>query len=70
VLHNYLRSNQILESNADDDIEEIPENQLLTCTHTNRSASGAFVVRQKFTDYFNTVGSVPWQTDSVSRWKY
>jgi hypothetical protein len=61
----------MLQSNADDDIEEIPENQLQPCTHTNsRSASSAFVVRQKVTDYFNTVGIVPWQAESVSRGKY
>jgi hypothetical protein len=71
VLHNYLRNNEILEGNVDDDMEEIPGNQLLPCTHTNNmSASTAFVVRQNFTDYFNTVGSVPWQADSVSRGKY
>ena len=70
-MHNYLRNNQILESNVDDDIEETPENQLLPCTHSNsRNASSAFVVRQKFTDYFNTAGSVLWQADSVSRGKY
>ena len=68
VLHNYLRNNQIFESSVDDDIEEMPENQLLPCTHTNsRSASSAFVVRQKCTDYCNTVGSVPW---GVSSGKY
>ena len=67
VLHSYLRYNQIVESSVDNDIEEMPENQLLACTHTNsRSASSAFVVRQKFTDYFSTVGSIPWQADSVS----
>jgi hypothetical protein len=27
VLHNYLRSNEILEGNVDDDTEEIPGNQ-------------------------------------------
>jgi len=71
VLQNYLRNNQILESNVDDDIEEMPKNQLLPCTHTKyRSTSSAFVVRQKFTDYFKTVVSVPWQADSVSRGKY
>ena len=58
MLHNYLRNNQILESNVDDDIEEMSENQLLPCTHTNSgSASCAFVVRQKFTEYFNIAGS-------------
>jgi hypothetical protein len=71
VLHDYLRNNQILEGNVDDVTEEMPRNQLLPCTHTNnRSTSTAFVVRQNFTDYFSTEGSVPWQADSVSRWKY
>jgi hypothetical protein len=71
VLHNYLTNNHVLQSNVDGDIEEMPKNQLLLCTHTNsRSASGAFVVRQKFTDCFSTVGNVPWQADSASRGKY
>ena len=71
MLHNYLRNNKILESNVDDDIEEMPENQLLPCSPTNsRTASGAFTVRQKFTDYVNMGGIVPWQADSVSRGKY
>jgi hypothetical protein len=57
----------MLHSNADNDIEEMPANQLLPCTdNSSRSASGAFVVRQKFTDYFSTVGNVSWQADSVS----
>jgi hypothetical protein len=52
-------------------MKEMPGNQLLPCTHINNSsASTAFVMRQNFTDYFNTVGSVPWQADSVSRGKY
>jgi hypothetical protein len=64
-------SDEILEGNVDDDMEEMPGTQLIPCTHTNnRSASTAFVVRQNFTDYFNTVRSVPWQGDSVSRGKY
>jgi hypothetical protein len=51
VLQNYLRNNQILEGSADDDMEEMPGNQVLPYTHTNnRSASTAFVVRQNFTD--------------------
>jgi hypothetical protein len=63
-------SDEILQGNVDYDMEEMPGNQLLPCTHTNnRSASTAFVVRQNFTDYFNTVGSIPWQADSVSRGK-
>jgi hypothetical protein len=71
VLHNYLRHNTLPEDNVDNDIVEMPENQLLPLTHNkSRSASSAFVVRQKFTDYFNTVGSVPWQADKISRGNY
>ena len=45
LLHKYLRNNQILEGNVNDDIEEMPENQSLPCTHTNsRSASCTFIV--------------------------
>jgi hypothetical protein len=71
VLHNYLRHNTLPEDNVDNDIVKMPENQLLPLTHNkNRSASSAFIVRHKFTDYFNTVGSVPWQADKVSRGNY
>jgi len=50
---------------------EMPENQLLPLANNNtRSGSNAFCVRQKFTDYLNTVGSLPWQSDSVCRGKY
>lgn len=56
---------------ANNDENEIPKNQLLPLVNSNsRSGSNAFWVRQKFTDYFNTVGSVPWQTDKISRGKY
>jgi hypothetical protein len=59
------------EDNVDNGIVEMPENQFLPLTRNkSRSASSAFVVRQKFTDYFNTVGSVPWQADKVSRGNY
>jgi len=45
----------VADVDVDDDIEEVPENQLLPCTHTSsRSASKAFVVMLEFTDYFNT----------------
>jgi len=49
----------------------MPDNQLLPLSYNNsRSGSSAFLVRKKFTDYFNTIGSVPWQKDSVFRGKY
>jgi hypothetical protein len=49
ALNSESDSNEILKGNVDDDMEEMPGNQLLPCTHTNnRSASTAFVVRQNF----------------------
>jgi hypothetical protein len=38
--------------------------------HAPTPIAGVLQVMQKFTDYFSTVGSVPWQADSVSRGKY
>lgn len=72
VLHNYLRNEIILNNMQGDSSEnEMPENQLLPLTNNNiRSGSNAFCVRQNFTDYFSSVGSVSWQSDSVSRGKY
>jgi len=73
VLHNYLRNETIILNHMQGDSgeNEMPKNQLLPLANNNtRSGSNAFCVRQKFTDYFNTVGSLPWQSDSVSRGKY
>ncbi|KAL4098480.1 hypothetical protein QTP88_023085 [Uroleucon formosanum] len=66
VLHNYLRKETIILNNmqGNSSENEMPENQLLPLTNNNtRSGSDAFCVRQKFTDYFNTAGSVPWVED-------
>lgn len=71
VLHNFLRNSPASDSNMDTDIEDLPANQLIPVTSNNtRSATRAFAVRQMFTDYFNTVGSVPWQAESISRGKF
>lgn len=76
MLHNYLRNETIISNNITDEIDEMPDNQLLTdqlLTLTNnncRTGSNAIFMRQKYTNYFNTVGSVPLQTDSVAREKY
>jgi len=71
VLHNYLRKEMSISNNITDEIGEMPDTQLLPLANNNcRTGSNAFLVRQKYTDYFNTVGSVPWQMDSVARGKY
>jgi len=66
VLHNYLRNEITISNNVQGESDIMPDNQLLPlCNNNSRSGSSAFLVRKKFTDYFNTVGSVPWQKDSV-----
>jgi len=71
VLHNYLRNEITISNNVQGESDIMPDNQLLPLSNNNsRSGSSAFLVRQKFTDYFNTEGSVPWQNDSVFRGKY
>lgn len=70
VLHNYLRSNSI----GSCDIEQnnvLPTGQLVPIPMNRaRSVQAAFSVRQQFTEYFNSVGSVPWQEESVYRGQY
>nr|CAH7746042.1 unnamed protein product [Callosobruchus chinensis] len=44
--------------------------QTVVRANNNRSAREAFAVRQKFTDYFNSSGMVPWQRDRVLRGQY
>jgi len=71
VLHNNLRNEITISNNVQGESDIIPDNQLLPLGNNNsRSGSSAFLVRKKFTDYFNTEGSVPWQNDSVFRGKY
>lgn len=70
VLHNYLRKYSVAHSEVEE-IEDMPEDQLLPLHPSNaRSTQKAFEIRQKFTNYFNTAGAVPWQRESVARGKY
>lgn len=70
VLHNYLRHYSVPQS-EDDGKEDMPQDQLRPLQSTNtRSAQKAFAIRQNFTNYFNSVGAVPWQRESVARGKY
>lgn len=73
VLHNYLRRNAVISGdNEQKGFDERPPTRQLFPMAGNRSRSvqAAFSVRQKFTEYFNSVGSVPWQDESVSRGHY
>ncbi|KAK5650676.1 hypothetical protein RI129_001705 [Pyrocoelia pectoralis] len=71
ILHNYLRGCKEACSNVDGTDAEMPTNQLLSLQKSNsRSTSNAFLIRQKFTQYFNTEGQIPWQEASVSRGKF
>lgn len=72
VLHNYLR-NKTISCNITDSAfdEEKPQDQLIPLKPNNtRHAMRAFLVRQKFTEYFNKGGRVAWQAHSISRGKY
>ena len=71
VLHNYLRGCKEACSNLDGTDAEMSTNQLLSLRNSNiRSTSNAFLIRQKFTQYFNTEGQVPWQKSSVLQGKF
>lgn len=71
VLHNYLRSSVQVSSEDVDDIERLPQNQLLPVRGSNvRNASNAFKVREQFTEYFNNWGAVPWQHQTVMLGNY
>nr|CAH7746041.1 unnamed protein product [Callosobruchus chinensis] len=71
VLHNYLLINSPMLEPVTEEIIPIPQHQLQRVrANNNRSAREAFAVRQKFTDYFNSSGMVPWQRDRVLRGQY
>lgn len=73
VLHNYLRRNAVVAGDNEQHgpTQNLPRNQLLNISgNRTRSVQVAISVRQKFTDYFNSVGSVPWQEESVSQGHY
>ena len=51
--------------------ENLPPGQLLPISgNRSRSVQAAFSARQKFTEYFTSVGSVLWQEESVSQGHY
>ncbi|XP_045467036.1 uncharacterized protein LOC123675638 [Harmonia axyridis] len=69
VLHNYLRRNSTVTSDIgqNESNENLSSEQLVQIQRNlSRSLNAAFSVRKIFTEYFNSVGSVPWQEESVS----
>lgn len=72
ILHNYLRNKTISGKITDSTFnEESPKDQLIAFKPDNtRPAMRAFLVREKFTDFFNKGGRVAWQAQSISRGKY
>lgn len=74
VLHNFL-----LEKNASwyipSDMNTSTDNVTFTLQGVsqqggNRSTSRASEIRDQFSEYFNTVGVVPWQDSSVEQGRY
>ncbi|XP_050504168.1 uncharacterized protein LOC126889520 [Diabrotica virgifera virgifera] len=71
VLHNYLRGCKEACNHVDGTNTELPTSQLLSLRNNNiRSTSNAFLIRQNFTQYFNTEGQIPWQESSVLQGKF
>jgi len=74
VMHNYLRRNStiITENEEDEVIENFPTDQLLPLSRNpSRCVKKAFLVRQKFTEYFNSIdGSVNWQDERIAQGQY
>ncbi|CAH1986926.1 unnamed protein product [Acanthoscelides obtectus] len=73
VLHNFLRNHTISTVNQEEDeIEMLRESQLLPIApNRTRGANEAFLIREKFTDFYNSpAGSIPWQQKLVQRGHY
>lgn len=73
ALHNYLRRNASVscENEEDEEIESLPTEQLIPVTRNQtRCAHAAFAIRKKFTQYFNSGGSVSWQEKRVSQGQF
>lgn len=69
VLHNFLIQNSNRYFGANDVNLRVPEeNQLLPLRPNGyRHSDDSFIVREEFCNYFNTVGSVPWQANRIQR---
>ncbi|XP_046682941.1 protein ANTAGONIST OF LIKE HETEROCHROMATIN PROTEIN 1-like [Homalodisca vitripennis] len=73
VMHNYLRRNASVncENEEDEDIESLPTEQLIPVRRNQtRCVQAAFAIRKKFTQYFNSGGSVSWQEERVSQGQF
>lgn len=71
VIHNYLRASVLVSNEDYDDIEQLPQNQLLPLRSCRiRRSMHAFRVREQFTQYFNSYGAVPWQHRTVMLGNY
>ncbi|XP_046684544.1 uncharacterized protein LOC124370299 [Homalodisca vitripennis] len=72
LLHNYLRRNAAVNVDSEDvSTGQLPKEQLVPVSRNRaRSVQAAFAVRQKYTAYFNSVGSVEWQDERVSEGQY
>lgn len=71
VLHNFfiLNSNtNYFNPNIDNNFTVQEENQLLPLNHNGFNyADDSFIIREEFRHYFDTVGSIPWQSDRIQR---
>lgn len=73
VMHNYLRRNASIncENEEDEEIDSLPTEQLIpVARNQTRSIQAAFSIRNIFTEYFNSVGTVAWQNERVNQGQY
>lgn len=84
VLHNYIKQlegkKHYLRGVDTEDIEEVTLTagewqtsvywtNLQRCS-VNRNADEPIAIRQKYMDYFNNVGFVPWQWEAIKKFNY
>lgn len=65
VLHNYLIKHNFYNMRPDE-IEDLNDNQMTPLIHSGfRYSNESFFVREEFREYFNKIGTVPWQRTRV-----
>ncbi|XP_018398079.1 PREDICTED: uncharacterized protein LOC108776068 [Cyphomyrmex costatus] len=72
LLHNYLKSKRLqlnVSSEYTRENIERPESGLRSVSQQggNHSSIAAIEIRERFTTYFNTIGTVPWQNAAIER---
>jgi hypothetical protein len=67
VLHNYLQNDVIVEDCVIENTDALSQFSYVTTFRHNSGSAGeeAMSVREKYRQYFENVGSIPWQLEAV-----